>query len=178
VTKQDDLSAEHISWLVDSRARNQEISLKLFLVMKDNDRVLRSNVNIYDLAQGLVSVNFSLWRAVFLTDVTSKLNSHVEDTTAFLGNLILHNMVAYPQDRNSREWTFMYYLNNARYRLESISRTSPDILPEAFLSPLKNATSKDRWTYFHTASTVALGNIEKSLIKLRKDPKAVSKKAK
>jgi len=49
MSKQDDLSADHISWLVKSRSQNQEITLKLFLVMKDNEDELKNNWDLGNL---------------------------------------------------------------------------------------------------------------------------------
>jgi hypothetical protein len=164
--KKDDLTTEHISWLVHGRSRNQEISLKLFLIMKYNDEVIKSQFHLSDIAQSLAGACFSLWRAVFLSDVseTSQIVVAVDDATAFLGGLILHNMVAYPQDRNARDWSFLYYVNNARYRLESISKGNKQILPHKFVSETVGFESpKDCWSYYQDALDVAVRNFEKAL---------------
>lgn len=161
--KQDDLSASHISWLVKSRSRNQDASLHLFLVMKDNAEAIAKDWHLIDTAQGLTAVCFSLWRAVFLSDVDEDMTSTVASAQAFLGNLILHNMVAYPQDRNTRDWTFMYYVNNARYRLETISKARPHILSEAFSGTTTEemaGNAKDFWTFYQSALEIAVRNFE------------------
>lgn len=167
MTKEDDLSPDHISWLVQSRTRNQEISLKLYLIMKDNAEILSSNFQMNDFAQALVTVCFSLWRAVFLSDVSDTDDRVISDAQSFLGNLILHNMVAYPQDRNTRDWTFIYYVNNARYRLESISADRRDILPASFVDKTIPLTAKDLWTYYQNAAETAVRNFELALRKAR-----------
>ena len=35
--------------------------------------------------------------------------------TSFLGQVVLNNAIAYPQDRASRDWIFGYYVNSAGY---------------------------------------------------------------
>lgn len=162
MSKEDDLSAGHLSWLVKSRSRNQDASLYLYLVMKDNSEVIGADWDLLDTAQGLIAASFSLWRAVFLSDITEGMEATVSDAQAFLGNLILHNMVAYPQDRNTRDWTFMYYVNNARYRMETISNIRPHILTAALagtdLEVAHNA--KDYWTFYQNALEIAVRNLE------------------
>jgi len=166
MAKRDDLTTEHVSWLVHGRSRNQEISLKLFLIMKNNTEVIKSQFHLIDIAQSLAGACFSLWRAVFLSDVseTSDMSETVDDATAFLGGLILHNMVAYPQDRNARDWSFLYYVNNARYRLESISKSYKQVLPHKFVSETVGFESpKDCWSYYQDALEVAVRNFENAL---------------
>jgi hypothetical protein len=166
MSKQDDLSADHISWLVKSRSANQETALKLFLIMKDNEEKLRKDWDLGNFAQAMVSACFSLWRAVFLSDVLDEIGqkSTIDDAQTFLGNLILHNMVAYPQDRNTRDWSFIYYVNNASYRLKKLSEKHGDILPNAFVDDGNGfSRAKDYWTFTQTACEVAIRNLETKL---------------
>ena len=163
----DDLSADHITWLVKSRSANQELSLKLYLVMKDNAEAMKKNWGLANNAQALAGACFSLWRAVFLSDVSDDdqfFDRTITDAQSFLGNLILHNMVAYPQDRSTRDWTFVYYVNNAKYRLETISKENPEIVPSAFIFSA-NAINKpkDFWEYYHNACVAAVRNLERKL---------------
>lgn len=170
LARQDDLSADHISWLVKSRSDNQQITLKLFLVMKDNEKELMANWPLANFAQAMAAVCFSLWRAVFLSDVSDEgYVPPIEDAQSFLGNLILHNMVAYPQDRSTREWTFIYYVNNARYRLLALSEEHRDMLPASFVDGGNEIESaKDFWSFHHAASEVAIRNLELALRKISK----------
>jgi hypothetical protein len=167
MSKQDDLSADHISWLVKSRSQNQEITLKLFLVMKDNEDELKNNWDLGNFAQALAGVCFSLWRAVFLSDIADEFepNYTVSAAQSFLGNLILHNMVAYPQDRNTRDWSYLYYINNARYRLEFFSKKHNDILPASVVDGGDDLNAKDYWSYYHNACEIAVRNLERVLKK-------------
>jgi hypothetical protein len=94
VTKSDDLSEEHVSWLVANRSRNQAASLKLFLILKHGSEEMKGRTDLLDASQGLVAACFSLWRAVFLSDISENVDSTMAgDVEAFLGNLILHNTV-------------------------------------------------------------------------------------
>ncbi len=166
MSKTDDLSAGHISWLVKSRSRNQDVSLQLFLVLKDNGDALAKDWDLLDSAQGLIAACFSLWRAVFLSDINESVQATVADAQTFLGNLILHNMVAYPQDRNARDWTFMYYVNNARYRLEQIAKQRPNILTATIAgTDIDNVANnaKDYWTFYQSATEIAVRNLEIAL---------------
>ena len=164
MSRQDDVSADHISWLVESRSKNQQLSLKLYLVMKDNADKLSSRHEESDITQALVAVVFSLWRAVFLSDVSEEF-AVISDAQSFLGNLILHNTVAYVQDRNTRDWTFIYYVNSARYRLKSIAEDRPDILPKEFVPGISTTNAKEYWTYYQNAAEVAVRRLEAELRK-------------
>jgi hypothetical protein len=156
LSKEDDLSPEHISWLVESRSKNQAASLKLYLVAKDHAEKIAGDWDLSNIAQSLSGVSFSLWRAVFLSDIKADMAATGADAQSFLGNLILHNMIAYPQDRNTREWTFIYYVNNAMYRLGAISKrriptSSPDRLSRALMRKrapkIFGLTIKLRWKW-------------------------------
>ena len=89
MSKQDDLSADHMSWLVKSRSENQVMSLKLFQILKDNERRLKSNFEMADIAQALVGACFSLWRAVFLTDVLDDKQSFRDSLDAQVKALLV-----------------------------------------------------------------------------------------
>ena len=104
----DDTSAEHLSWLVESRSDNQRATLQLYSVLKSDPESLLGDIVLQEAAQELTAVAFSLWRAVFLADVTGVEEQPTADAERFLANLIAHNTVAYTQDRNAREWTFRY----------------------------------------------------------------------
>jgi hypothetical protein len=68
-------------------------------------------------------------------------------------------MVAYPQDRSTRDWTF--HINNARHRLESIANRHPSIVPKAFVSDeAAGSSAKDYWSYFDAALAAGIRNFE------------------
>ena len=47
--------------------------------------------------------------------------THCEE---FLGTVIRDNAINFPQDRDTREWTVGYYLNNANLRLQKLAQLS------------------------------------------------------
>jgi hypothetical protein len=107
------LETDNYTWLIKARALNQEVLLRLYR-LKVTDKSNRVSQYIYTL---LVGAAFSLWRAAFLSDATRELDKITEDATKLLKRLIQDNAVAYPQDRDTREWMAGYYINNAIWRL-------------------------------------------------------------
>lgn len=106
----------HIDWLVENRAENQRVSAKLYSLL----RSYPAQVSEKDFgleAQILVGVAFSLWRSAFLSDKTGFREEARMGAELFLEEMLLNNAIAYTQDRKSKDWTFTYYANNARYRL-------------------------------------------------------------
>ena len=157
------LTDEHLQWLVDKRSANQKSSYALHVILKDNYDKINGNADVRFVMSELISINFSLWRAVFLSDLSEGTGSMLKHAQSFLKNLVANNAVAYPQDRNAKEWTFTYYMHNAQYRLEYIVKTSPKILSnKEFVNP---STSDDK-TWWHDCQTSlerAISNFEKSL---------------
>ncbi len=148
--KTDDLSDEHLSWLVDNRSRNQRVTLDLLNIIRRNKVSIESSIEYSGFAQELAGVAFSLWRAVFLSDLTEDVEAQMIDVERFLGNLISHNTIAYTQDRNAREWTFQYYLNNARQRLLEIARTRSDLIDLADVDR-EAGSAKEDWEIAQSA---------------------------
>ena len=64
------------------------------------------------------------------------------DLDKFLISLIADNTVLYQTDKNSRNWSFRYYLENAEFRLERMSSISDEIMP---LIGKPAASEKERW---------------------------------
>jgi hypothetical protein len=152
----DDVNPKHLKWLVKSRAENQKVTLELYLIMTRNAATIEQSIEFTSLAQELAAVAFSLWRAVFLSDLTEDVEKQMLDVRRFLGALISHNAIAYQQDRGSREWTFQYYLNNARNRLLDIARqASPAILDVSEVDVEAESAKKD-WTIAHNALAKAI----------------------
>ena len=119
--KQDDLSLGHLGWLVKSRAANQLAALKLFKLFEKHPNKMKGT-ELSRTAQRLVAVCFSLWRAAFLADKTGSRDAVFEDARTFLGKMLIDNAITYPQDRSAREWTFNYYMGNAKDGLVALSK--------------------------------------------------------
>jgi hypothetical protein len=161
MTKKDELSPDHLKWLVEKRSENQGASLLLYCLLKKHSIKIRKHHEYVNIAQGLVSISFSLWRAVFLSDTFGDMHRTLEDAEDFLGKLILDNAISYPQDRNAREWTFGYYVGNAHYRLARIALALPKILPGYDMTP--KDSSKEEWEASQTALITAVANFEQFL---------------
>jgi hypothetical protein len=143
-TKGPDLSPEHFTWLVDGRSANQRSTLELYRIISDSERKLNSNVELHEAAQELTGVAFSLWRAVFLSDTTGEYEDQLADLKTFLVSLISDNTVLYITDKNARNWSFRYYLDNAVHRLRKLSMSRLRFVDDSDL--LKAAdTEKDEW---------------------------------
>lgn len=156
--KEDDLSPPHLEWLVRSRAENQTAALALFKLFEIYPTQLKSKT-FSQTAQVMVSVCFSLWRAAFLADKTGKRHAVIKDARAFLSKMLVDNAITYPQDRGAREWTFNYYMNNAKDGLarlaERWSRVGRVLLAEQ--EHIKGTTaSEHRWTQHQRAFEAAV----------------------
>jgi hypothetical protein len=133
-TREPDLSPEHFAWLVDGRSANQRSTLELYRIIYDSERKLNSNAELHEVAQELTGVAFSLWRAVFLSDTTGEYEDQLADLKMFLVSLISDNTVLYVTDKNARNWSFRYYLDNAIHRLRKLSNSRLNIVNASDLS--------------------------------------------
>lgn len=133
----------HFQWLVDARHRNQTCALKLRSLLKDYEKNWKTKQHSLS-AQELISVSFSLWRAVFLADKTGKRSAVFDDGLSFIERVIEDNAIAYPQDKAMREWSFNYYTRAARYSLEFLHANWPNVCPK-YVKATRGP--KERWEY-------------------------------
>ena len=148
MTKEAEPSPQHLEWVIESRAENQRVSLRLLKIVKEFP-----NAGSSWEAQNLVAVGFSLWRAAFLADRTAKSEIRSTHAKEFLEKMLVDNAITYAQDRNSREWAFMYYIDNARYRLEIFEQnTRVKYFFKQELVPSKQfLNSRTRWDVLQQA---------------------------
>ncbi len=156
IAKVDDRSEGHLTWLVQSRSQNQSSSLDLYLLLGSNP-IINASIDLQQIAQSLTSIAFSLWRAVFLSDLKSAADDQMADLNAFLGNLISNNTIAYQQDKNAREFTYRYYLTDAQLRLSELVTKTPAILSSREFT-VANADVKSEWTAAQSALDTAIGH--------------------
>ena len=128
MSRKDDRSRDHLSWLVRNRSTNEQTTLKLYDLLDHNMTQIESNIEYAAASQALAGIAFSLWRAVFLSDLTGETQDQIVDVKAFLGNLISNNSIGHAQDRAAREWTFSYYLGDARFRLQELASRPPHLV--------------------------------------------------
>lgn len=133
----------HFQWLVDARHRNQTCSLKLRMLLRDYEKRWKTRQHALS-AQELLSVSFSLWRAVFLAEKTGKRSAVFDDGLKFIERVIEDNAIAYAQDKSMREWSFNYYTRAARYSLEFLHTNWPSVC-HAYVKATR--TPKERWEY-------------------------------
>lgn len=109
-----------LEWLVKERSRIQLLSLRLLNILKaKKDWILASEANS-DAALLMVGAAFSLWRAIFLTHINKAKRKNYADARDFLRKVVRHNTITYPDDVKFQTWSFGYYLNNCRFRLQAI----------------------------------------------------------
>ncbi|HEY1934168.1 MAG TPA: hypothetical protein VGG99_19345 [Acetobacteraceae bacterium] len=149
-----------MKWLVDNRSANQRATLDLFVTLTQNESVINSNLVYAQLSQELAGVAFSLWRAVFLSDLTGEIQEQMVDVSAFLGTLISNNSIGYPQDRSAREWTFTYYLSDARFRLQSLASRPPAIIDVSDIEQ-EAGSAKEDWEIAQRALEKAIHEFAK-----------------
>ena len=116
-------------------------------------------------AQRLTSTAFSLWRAVFLSDIDNRKDLMVEDAVIFLKNLILHNSVTYGSDRKAQNYTFRYYIQHARDRLREISEDRKLKLLPVKLKGSAGLTAHEWWEVNETDLEKAVTKFEVTLRK-------------
>jgi hypothetical protein len=113
-------------------------------------------------AQDLASVAFSLWRAAFLADKSSRRSDVFAKAKAFLARVVEDNAIGFPQDKQMRDWTFNYYSRAAQYSLQHLARSWKDVAP-AFVSQVR--TPAERWDYCQDRLEEAITNFADTLAK-------------
>lgn len=139
-----DVSPKHFTWLVEGRSANQQSTLLLYSIIHRSEHTLNGNVELQEAAQELTGVAFSLWRAVFLSDTSGEYEDQLADVKKFLVSLISDNTVLYVTDKNARNWSFRYYLDNAVHRLRKLSSGRLSLVNSADLAKAAD-TEKDEW---------------------------------
>jgi hypothetical protein len=133
--------------------------LELYTIISEGERKLNHNVELHQAAQELTGVAFSLWRAVFLSDTTGEYKDQLADLRKFLVSLIADNTVLYVTDKNARNWSFRYYLDNALLRLRRIASNKMALVDESdFLDEAD--TEKDEWLH-------AQGILDRAIVRFK-----------
>jgi hypothetical protein len=117
-------SPKHLAWMINGRAANQHATLRLYGLFDAHPERLK---DFHFRAQDLVAVSFSLWRAVFLADRTGKMEVKDAQAKLFMAKMLTDNAITFAQDRSAREFSFNYYLGNARYRLQKCGEKWPSV---------------------------------------------------
>jgi len=149
-----------LGWLVKHRSKNQQLALKLYEILR---RERLSNDADLDTAAGfLVSIIFSLWRAVFICPPIYNPNQTFAVAKAFLANVIEDNTISYLTEKRHQYWAFSYYLNNAGLRLQDLSSEEKfkrfNLLDPDFREKLLKVWHhrKEAWLLCHKAAEAAV----------------------
>lgn len=148
-SKHDRPRIEDLEWAVSSRRKNQQCALELYMLLGQyEDKEGWSKDNSF-VARSLVGIAFSLWRAAFLGDKEVGTNmASRKKAKAFLGKLIQDNAINFPQDREHKEWTYDYYIENAFLRLRHLYSEHDWLMerePEWPSSKKSKVNPKDHW---------------------------------
>jgi hypothetical protein len=163
-------------WLVKHRSKNQRLALKLDEILRNEkdilDHLAANNSEPEDhrlvtAAGFLVSIIFSLWRAVFLCPPDYYRDRTLAAAREFLANVIEDNMINYTRDKQHQDWTFSYYLNSAALRLQVLKGDPFNILDPNSFSHKKLRQiwrkRKDAWCLCHEAAEAAVDKLETEL---------------
>lgn len=136
---------EDYDWLVANRSRIQEVMLDLHkLLRRRYVPALKSREPERSIAALMVGTAFSLWRAVFLSDADRTWAHILKRAECFLARVVHDNTINYSQDRESRDWSVGYYLNNAILRAVQYQQKLPRIATEKRLASIRAFSTLER----------------------------------
>lgn len=154
---------DQLIWIVPNRSKTQEAALKLYVLLRKHEALAKSEDH-YLITQALTGISFALWRAVFLADKTTGRGALYEHALEFLETVIMENSVQFSLDRRKKNWTFNYYMNDAKYRLEYLRENYKDVLG-AERSKIRNEKPTDRWCRHQHAFEAAIDGFRARLEK-------------
>ncbi|MHC2001795.1 hypothetical protein ACYQR9_15320 [Methylobacterium sp. CM6241] len=151
-------------WLVENRSRNQKSTLDIYKLIAKHKSKIDKNKKYRAVSQSLLGIAFSLWRSVFLADLKQEKGTLMDDVEKFLIELIQNNAIGYAQDRNNRDWSYRYYMKNARERLKAL-KTIYGAFGFSFNMPgeTKGMTPQQWWVLHQVALDAALVSFDEFL---------------
>jgi hypothetical protein len=160
----EDNSIVHLKWSVENRAVTLRTSVNLLRLFKEHSKSIKEKENTA-VAQNLLSVAFSLWRAVFLANRTGQREARIDAATAFLQKMIADNAISFATDLEGREWTFNYYMTNATNSLLALpwEDIHEMVVPKAKAKGDKASVSVRRWNRCQAAFDAAVRRFETEL---------------
>ncbi len=161
MSKPDEFSGAHFEWLVEGRSRNQKSTLALYKLVEAHENIISRNLVLHLQATTLTAVAFSLWRAVFLSDLTGFPGDQLTDLKRFLQSLLAHNSILYQTDYTTREWTFEYYLENALFRLRQVRDLG--IAPAIGAVQIDGTLPKESWSNAQAALDSTISSFAEAL---------------
>lgn len=159
------MAQQDLNWLVDRRSKIQALSLEILLLLKERKSFFAQNNLCGKVSLLSVGTAFSLWRAVFLAHPPTTWADNLENAELYLERVIRDNAITYQDDKKMQRWSFGYYVNNARFRLQAIGDLMPNDLRAAELDdPVTKASapgliSFDAWDYCYGALTLVVKSL-------------------
>ncbi len=171
MTEEEEKEIKHLAWLVARRSEIQDTALRVLIVLKDKREGFASIPEIRSVLGLMVGTVYSLWRAVFLTNAIRDWTTILGSGEKFLQTLIADNAIAYTQERDNRNWTVGFYINNAKYRILEIYRrdliSRVELEAEIPISSLDISVSdidiKERWELLIRALNIVVTTLEEKL---------------
>jgi hypothetical protein len=164
--KKDDELIAYLEWSVQGRATVLRTAVRLLRLFKRYPTVLKAQ-NRTTIAQNLLSVAFSLWRAAFLANRTGTRHARIEAATTFLEKMIADNAITFANDLVAREWTFNYYMTNATNSLlalpEDWNEVTSILLPKSNDKKKGSSSATRRWDRCQSAFDAAVSRFEREL---------------
>jgi hypothetical protein len=119
-----------------------------------------------------IAAAFSLWRAVFLTEIVRNYETTEKAQEEFLASVISTNAITFGDDRRNSAWTVSFYLENAKHRLlgahSIIAHHRPDVASKEILPLLRLKGENDiahtryEWECIHCAFRITVRVIDPS----------------
>lgn len=147
-----------LHWLVERRSLNQKQSIRLYDLIVGNEKYLKSLEFLSVTSQMLISMNFSLWRAVFLCDSSEEYH-HFDHSVSFLKELIAHNSINYFVDRRNRNWSARYYIAAAQFTLNRLKEDVPQIYKDMTV-PISDKDTQGKWDRLHHLTEEAINRLQ------------------
>lgn len=154
---------EQLDWSIAGRMGIQKTMLRLYKLFVDHEDKLETRKTLGAEGRDLISIAFSLWRAVFLSDRFVELRNY--DARDFLEKVLTDNAIGFPQDRSMRSWTFYYYRDNAYLRLLAHTDDKELLNGAPIFPPKGKATTQRQWEVLHEGLIYLVGEFEKELLK-------------
>src|SRR6201999_2284342 len=108
-------------------------------------------------------ISFSLWRAAFLADREVLPEKRLKAAEKFLRKILVDNQISFVQDRLWRDWTFNYYVEDARARLELLDDDWDDLKLGQLYPAKGQRTSRKRWDLLQKAFAKAVNRLADDL---------------
>jgi hypothetical protein len=156
----DGVDTAHLTWVIDQRAKIQHTLLALYTYLNETgaqDSHAPEAVALNDL----IAAAFSLWRAIFLTELERTDKNHHQAQVRFLKKVITTNAIAFQDDLNSSTWSLGFYMENAMHRVLAAHVNVQQVRKDAFFDKAiqnmvaygDNTVKRTRheWTGIHKA---------------------------